>query len=120
MMRLIWIARSALTNSMSGSAKPRSAKTLPLPSMISSSLMAVPPLTEDDMGGAFLCRPQSTTDKIHLPLRRLDPMCRLLLEGMENIDRVRERDRVDRSVGVAVIVFDDLSHAGTAEALERF
>ena len=43
----------------------------------------------------------------------------LLLEGMEDVDDVTELDRVDRTVGVTVMVFHDFQHACAAEAFQR-
>src|SRR3546814_20344630 len=57
--------------------------------------------------------------QVDLLSRRLDPLLRLLLEGMQNIDPVRELHRVDGAIGIAVIVIDYLEHASAAEPGER-
>ena len=63
--------------------------------------------------------PQPAPDQVELLLRRGDTLPGLLLEGVQDIDRSLEPDRVHRPEGVAVVTRHHLQDAG-AEALERF
>ena len=47
------------------------------------------------------------------------PLLLFFLEAMQDEHRFGKLDRVDRAVRTASIVFYDLKHAGTSEALER-
>jgi hypothetical protein len=60
-----------------------------------------------------------SADPLQLVLRGGDLLLALLLEDVQHVDRIGETHSVDRTVGVAVVVFDDLQDAGSAEALQR-
>lgn len=62
---------------------------------------------------------QASFDNIHLVLRRTDALVRLLLETVQDIHRILETNRIDRTVGIAVIVFHHFQYTRRAEALER-
>ena len=52
-----------------------------------------------------------------LGFRRRDPVFRFLLKRVQDINASREPNRIDRAIGVAVMILDDLQHARAAEAL---
>jgi len=52
-------------------------------------------------------RSQPLMNEADLSSRRRDAPLRLLLEGMQHVDRVCEADRVDSPVGVAHVGRDD-------------
>jgi transposase len=49
---------------------------------------------------------QASPHQVDLLLRCLDPLPRLFLEGMQNIDRALEFDRIDGTVCVAAMILD--------------
>ena len=65
-----------------------------------------------------LSRPQPGPDQVHDVSRRLDASLRLLLERVKDVHTGREPDGIHRTIGVSVVVLDDLQDAGALEALE--
>jgi hypothetical protein len=59
---------------------------------------------------------QARFNQIQVSLRRLGGPLGLLLERVEHIDRESEPDRVDASVGVPVVIRDDLEDTGSAKS----
>lgn len=52
-------------------------------------------------------------------MRCLRPFMRLLLEHVKHVDRLREADGIDGSIGIPVVIFDDLEDPRTSESLQR-
>jgi hypothetical protein len=50
---------------------------------------------------------------------RGDTTSRRLLERVENVDGMPQLDRVDRTVGVAIMILNDFEDASTAKPLKR-
>src|ERR1035438_4266421 len=93
-VRSIRTTRPALIICSPASARPRSAKTLPvLGSRLRASLFGIPHLISQ------LFEP--LPDQFHLRLRCRDPGLGLLLEGVDHVYRLSNRDRIDRAVGPA-------------------
>ncbi len=67
----------------------------------------------------FLRRLQASPDEFPLRRRCLDPPLRLLLEGVEHVDRTGEPHRVNRPVSVTNVVLDDLKDPRPAEPFEH-
>lgn len=66
----------------------------------------------------LLSAPQPSLDEIDIALRRFDTPLRLLLEAVQDIDRIAESYRVHGAVGVPVEVFDQFDRSAT-ESLQR-
>src|SRR5579863_8925765 len=49
-------------------------------------------------------------DQLDVGACRPDPARRFLLEGMQDVDDLRKADGVDRAIGVADMVVDELEH----------
>ena len=64
-----------------------------------------------------ICQPAA--DQVDLSLRRGDASLRLLLEGVEHVDRLVEPGCVDRAIRVGVVTVDDLHDARAPEAFQR-
>ena len=47
------------------------------------------------------------------------PLLRLLLKGMQHVDRVFESNSIDSSIGIAAVMTDNFDHAAAAESFER-
>lgn len=67
----------------------------------------------------YLGAVQAGPDKIDIFLGSSDPPFGLLLKGVENVDRIRERDCVNHAVGAPFRVIADFEHPRAAEPLER-
>src|SRR4051812_45987472 len=105
MIRSIRTTSPALIRCSLASGKPRSAKTLPvLGSCSRVFLFGILHLTAQLL--------ETLPDEIHLGFRRGDPRFGLLLKGMDYIDRVPDRNRIDRAEGCACIMDRDLHHPG--------
>jgi hypothetical protein len=57
-------------------------------------------------------------NQIHVLLWCLDAFGRLLLETVQNIDPLGNLDRIDGTVRVAHMVFNNLQNTGTAKTLD--
>ena len=68
----------------------------------------------------ILGRGKAPPDEFDVLLRGRYAHLRLLLERMQHVDRSRETHRIDRSVGVAVKVIDNLKYTATSKPPERF
>src|SRR5215207_3818890 len=100
----------ALRSSSSGLAKPRSAKTLPLPRVTAISSVMAWPLPVIRL--VVLPGPLETVpDHLKLMLWGRDALLGFLLEGMKDIQDAREAHGVYGSVGVAVEIVDGFQHA---------
>ncbi|KAJ8139168.1 hypothetical protein OY671_007622 [Metschnikowia pulcherrima] len=62
---------------------------------------------------------QPRSDQIHIGSRRGLASLGFLSEGVQDIDRLREFDRIDRAERIALVVVYDLDHASAAKALQR-
>src|ERR1035438_7924838 len=103
MVRWIRTTSPALIRCSAASAKPRSAKTLPvLGSCLRASLFGILHLTSQEF--------EPPPDQFHLRLRRRDPGLGLLLEGVDHVNRFSHRDRIDRAVGSASLMGRNLHH----------
>src|ERR1035437_1922668 len=97
--------RRAFVSSSGASGRPRSAKTLPLPCITRStvflaiSLLIIP-----------LCHLQPCMHHSNIGLAGLNSTRRLLLEGVQDIDGLLESNRVDRPVGITIVVADDFKN----------
>ena len=60
---------------------------------------------------------QPLLNQIHLLFGRFNSLVRFLLKAVQDIDGILEPHRVNRAVGVAVIVLDHLQHPGRPEPL---
>src|SRR5258708_5145533 len=115
MTSLIAKARRSLVWRSSASAQPRSANTLPVPRVIAASSafvvlafrLAIVSLV------ILLGDLQSSPDQVDIDLCRPEASRRLLLESVQDVDDFPESHRVDRTVGVAVVILDDLENSGT-------
>lgn len=58
--------------------------------------------------------------QIEIVLRRSNARFGFLLKSMKYINRLGKLDCVNRSISIPVEIFDDLDHAGAAEAPHRF
>src|SRR5688572_14263390 len=106
--RIRW-TRSAFTRAMSGFASRRSAKTFPLPRSMGVRFRVTEPfLVLAPAGIVFLRSLQARLDPGKVLDRRLDSSSGFLLEGMEHVHHARELDCVNRAIGVAIVVLDDL------------
>ena len=60
---------------------------------------------------------QPILDQIDIFTRGSDPLRRLLLKSVEDVDRTCKLGRIGRPVGVSVVVFDDLQNRCALEVL---
>src|SRR5438552_9109909 len=110
-------ASCAFARASSGADTSRSAKTFPVLTL-KSRLLFIARSPEVPCCVNLLRTTQPLPHDVDLVLRRLDPLPGLLLERMQDVDRVFEPDGVDGAVGIAVIVVHDLEHSTTAQALQ--
>src|SRR5882724_8781066 len=110
MVRSIRITSPALIRCSPASGRPRSANTLPvLGSCSRDSFFGILHLSSQ------LFEP--LPDQVHLWLRRRDPGLRLLLEGVDHVNRFSDRDGIDRAVRPAGVTSGNLHHL-TAETVQ--
>src|SRR5450755_3028437 len=110
MVRSIRTTSPALIRCSPASGRPRSAKTLPvLGSQLRASFFGILHLASQ------LFEP--LPDKAHIRLRRGNPGLGLLLKGMDHVNRITDRDRIDRAVGSACVIGRNLHHLA-AEAMQ--
>src|ERR1035441_7208862 len=103
MVRSIRTTSPAFIRCSPASAKPSSANTLPvLGSCLRTSLFGILHRTSQ------LFEP--LPDQFHLRLRRRDPGLGLLLEGVDHVNRLSNRDRLDRAVGSASVIRRNLHY----------
>ena len=65
-----------------------------------------------------LRRLQTYVNQIHVLLWCLDAFGGLLLETVQNVDPLGNLDRIDGTVRVAHVVFNNLQNTGTAKTLQ--
>lgn len=67
----------------------------------------------------FLCQPQAGSHQINLLFGCRDSALGLLLEGVQNVDRMLESHGINGAVRIAAIVFHHFEDSGPTEASER-
>src|SRR3989442_11346273 len=124
-------AKWALASSSSASRSPRSANPLPLLGVtVASSRRADRRVLDAVLGMAILLlllersvvvpsEPVPASYDLDVVSWSRDPPLRLLLEDVEHVDHSGQIHSVDRAIRPAVVILDELQHAGTTKALER-
>ena len=62
---------------------------------------------------------QTAADEVNVPLGHGDTPLRFLLEGVQDVDRLPEADRVDGAPRVAIMVRDNFNHRAPAKTFQR-
>src|ERR1039458_5121375 len=104
-MRQMAAPSRTFVSSSSASGRPMSAKTLPLLGITRSMIFLVISLLV-----ILLRHSQTRPDQSNVGLPSFNAARRLLLKRVKYIDTALETNRVDRSVGVHVIILDVLHH----------
>src|SRR5580700_11535236 len=109
--------RLAFTNSCSGFGRPRSANTLPAPSVARGlaffALISILPFSV-----IALCIRQSLPDEIKVAFRRGRAGLGLLLEGVQHIDGIPKSHSIDGPPCIAGMGRNDFHHAAAAKSLQ--
>jgi hypothetical protein len=63
---------------------------------------------------------QTLTNQCDVVLWGLDALFRFLLKTVQNVKALRDLDRIDRSVGGALVIFNHFQNPCAAKALQRF
>src|ERR1051326_8694015 len=103
--RFTSIASSTFSLRSLASGKPRSAKTLPLPVSTLIFFLAIAHLV------VFVRRLQPLLDERDVRSGRPDAGRRFLLKGMQHVNRLRELNRIHRSVRSAGVILGQFPHA---------
>src|ERR1700693_237120 len=121
MMRYICSVKRAFISSWSALGRPRSAKTLPLPSVTLALLvvfllvfMFVLPFFVVSFRG---CQP--LVNQADVLLRGDDARLGFLLESMQDVNKPSKADGIHRAPSIAVEWRDDLHDADATETLQR-
>jgi hypothetical protein len=59
---------------------------------------------------------QAALDQLYNVLRGLNPLPGFLLKAMQHVDGIAQFQRINRAVGVAVVVLDNFQDARSAKA----
>jgi hypothetical protein len=81
--------------------------------------MALSPGLLKVLGVVFLSILEPLLDEVYVVLRCSNALRGLLLEGMQDINRILELDRINSSIGVAIVIADDFQDTGPGKPFQR-
>lgn len=62
---------------------------------------------------------QAAVDEVNIPLGRGDTLLRFLVEGVQDVNRLRKADRINSTPCVAIVVRDNLNHRPPTKTFQR-